>query len=47
MGVKHFTTSMSRINNYILFFLNATVLSKYSKEEHLGICCAAALEESL
>jgi hypothetical protein len=28
---------MSRINNYILYFLNATVLSKYSKEELIGI----------
>jgi hypothetical protein len=28
---------MSRINNYIPFFPNATVLSKYSKEELLNI----------
>jgi hypothetical protein len=37
MGVKQFTTLMSRINNYIPYFLNATVLSKYSKEELIGI----------
>jgi hypothetical protein len=37
MGAKQFTTSMSRINNYILYFPNATVLSKYSKEELIGI----------
>jgi hypothetical protein len=28
---------MSRINNYIPYFLNATVLSKYSEEEILSI----------
>jgi hypothetical protein len=28
---------MSQINNYIPFFLNATVLSKYSEEELLNI----------
>jgi hypothetical protein len=37
MGAKQFVTLMSRINNYILFFPNATVLSKYSKEELLNI----------
>jgi hypothetical protein len=37
MGAKQFVISMSRINNYILFFPNATVLSKYSKEELLSI----------
>jgi hypothetical protein len=37
MGAKQFVTSMSRINNYIPFFPNATVLSKYSKEELLNI----------
>jgi hypothetical protein len=37
MGVKQFTTSMSRINNYILYFPNATVLSEYSEEELIGI----------
>jgi hypothetical protein len=37
MGAKQFVTSMSRINNYNPFFLNATVLSKYSKEELLNI----------
>jgi hypothetical protein len=34
---KQFVISMSQINNYILFFPNATVLSKYSEEELLGI----------
>jgi hypothetical protein len=33
MGAKQFVILMSQINNYILFFLNVTVLSKYSKEE--------------
>jgi hypothetical protein len=37
MGAKQFVTSMSRINNYILFFPNAAVLSKYSEEELLNI----------
>jgi hypothetical protein len=37
MGAKQFVISMSRINNYIPFFPNATVLSKYSKEELLNI----------
>jgi hypothetical protein len=37
MGVKQFVTSMSRIHNYILYFLNARVLLKYSKEELLCI----------
>jgi hypothetical protein len=37
MGAKQFVISMSRINNYILFFPNAMVLLKYSKEELLGI----------
>jgi hypothetical protein len=37
MGAKQFVMSMSRINNYIRFFPNATVLSKYSKEELLNI----------
>jgi hypothetical protein len=37
MGAKQFVISMSQINNYIPFFLNATVLSKYSKEELLNI----------
>jgi hypothetical protein len=37
MGAKQLTTLMSRINNYILFFPNAKVLSKYSKEELIGI----------
>jgi hypothetical protein len=37
MGAKQFDISMSRINNYILFFPNAAVLSKYSEEELLGI----------
>jgi hypothetical protein len=37
MGAKQFFTLMSRINNYTRFFLNATVLSKYSEEELLGI----------
>jgi hypothetical protein len=37
MGAKQFVTSMSRINNYILFFPNATVLSKYSEEGLLNI----------
>jgi hypothetical protein len=37
MGAKQFVILMSRINNYILFFLNATVLPKYSKAELLGI----------
>jgi hypothetical protein len=37
MGAKQFVTSMSRIYNYILFFPNATVLLKYSKEELLNI----------
>jgi hypothetical protein len=37
MGAKQFVILMSRINNYILFFPNATVLLKYSKEELLGI----------
>jgi hypothetical protein len=34
---KQFVTAMSRINNYIQFFPNATVLSKYSEEELLNI----------
>jgi hypothetical protein len=37
MGAKQFVNSMSRINNYILFFPNATVLTKYSEEELLNI----------
>jgi hypothetical protein len=37
MGAKQFVTLMSRINNYILFFPNATVLSKYSEEELINI----------
>jgi hypothetical protein len=37
MGAKQFVISMSRINNYILFFPNATVLLKYSEEELLNI----------
>jgi hypothetical protein len=37
MGAKQFVILMSRINNYIPFFPNATVHSKYSKEELLGI----------
>jgi hypothetical protein len=37
IGAKQFVTSMSQINNYILFFPNAAVLSKYSKEELLNI----------
>jgi hypothetical protein len=37
MGAKQFAISMSRINNYIPFFPNATVLSKYSKEELINI----------
>jgi hypothetical protein len=37
MGAKQFDILMSRINNYIPFFPNATVLSKYSKEELFGI----------
>jgi hypothetical protein len=37
MGAKQFVTAMSRINNYIPFFPNANVLSKYSKEELLNI----------
>jgi hypothetical protein len=37
MGAKHFVISMSWINNYIPFFPNAAVLSKYSKEELLNI----------
>jgi hypothetical protein len=37
MGAKQFVILMSRINNYILFFPNATVLSKYSEEELLNI----------
>jgi hypothetical protein len=37
MGAKQFVTSMSRINNYIPFFPNATVRSKYSEEDLLNI----------
>jgi hypothetical protein len=37
MGAKEFVTSMRRINSYTLFFPNVMVLSKYSKEELLGI----------
>jgi hypothetical protein len=37
MGAKQFVISMSRINNYIPFFPNATVLLKYSKGELLNI----------
>jgi hypothetical protein len=37
MGAKQFVISMSQINKHITFFLNATVLSKYSKEELLNI----------
>jgi hypothetical protein len=37
MGAKQFVTSMSRINNNIPFFPNATLLSKYSEVELLGI----------
>jgi hypothetical protein len=37
MGAKQFATLMSRIYNYIPFFPNATVLSRYSKKELLGI----------
>jgi hypothetical protein len=34
---KQFVISMSRINNFIPFSPNAMVLSKYSKEELIGI----------
>jgi hypothetical protein len=37
MGAKQFVTLMSQTNNYIPFFPNATVLSKYSEEELLNI----------
>jgi hypothetical protein len=37
MGAKQLVILMSRINNYIPFFPNATVLSKYSREELLNI----------
>jgi hypothetical protein len=37
MGAKQFVISMSWTNNYILFFPNAAVLSKYSKEELYSI----------
>jgi hypothetical protein len=37
MGAKQFVTTMSRIYNFIPFFSNATVLSKYSEEELLNI----------
>jgi hypothetical protein len=37
MGAKQFVILMSRISNYIPFFPKALVLSKYSKEELLGI----------
>jgi hypothetical protein len=37
MGAKPFVMSMSWISNYILFFPNATVLLKYTKEELLNI----------
>jgi hypothetical protein len=37
MGAKQFVTSMSRINNYIPFFPNATVLSEYSEDELVNI----------
>jgi hypothetical protein len=37
MGGKQFVISMSRINNYIPFFPDAAVLSKYSEEELLNI----------
>jgi hypothetical protein len=37
MGAKQFVILMSQINNYIPFFRNATVLSKYSEEELLNI----------
>jgi hypothetical protein len=43
MGAKNFVMSMSRINNYISFFPNATVLLKYSKEELLNILEFAVL----
>jgi hypothetical protein len=43
MGAKQFVTTMSRINNYILFFPNAMVHSTYSKEELLGILEFAVL----
>jgi hypothetical protein len=40
---KQFVNSMSQINNYIPFFPNATVLSKYFEEELLGILEFAVL----
>jgi hypothetical protein len=43
MKAKQFVILMSRICNYIPFFPNATVLSKYSKEELLGILEFAVL----
>jgi hypothetical protein len=43
MGAKQFVTSMSWINNYIPFFPNAAVLSKYSEEELLNILEFAVL----
>jgi hypothetical protein len=43
MGAKQFVTAMSRINNSIPFFPNATVLLKYSKEELLNILEFAVL----
>jgi hypothetical protein len=43
MGAKQSVISMSRIHSYILFFL----IPKKSYTRHLGIHCAAPLEESL
>jgi hypothetical protein len=37
MGAKQFVTSIIRINNYMPFFPNAAVLSKYTEEELLNI----------
>jgi hypothetical protein len=37
MGAKQFVILKSQINNYIPFFPNATVLSKYSEEKLLNI----------
>jgi hypothetical protein len=37
MGAKQFVMSMSQINNYIPFFPNVTLLSKYTEEELLNI----------
>jgi hypothetical protein len=49
MGAKQFVILMSPINNYILFFLNATSFKIFQRRatQYLGICCAPHWRKTL